>query len=172
MDAGTMTTRISTGGSCAWTVSSNVPWLTLVTGTSGVGSADIRATFSSNFDAPRQGLLLVRWPSPTAGQNVQVNQAGCRYGVSRPRIDLPAAAGNATFDVVQQSDPIECGGATQDRCLWSAVADVPWIQITSAMPKAGDDRVSFTVSANTTGQSRTGRIVVRDQQVLVVQAAQ
>ena len=79
---------------------------------------------------------------------------------------------SATFDVVQQSEPTECGGAKQDRCVWSAVADVPWVQITTTMPRVGDDRVSFTVSANVTGQTRTGRISVRDQHVSVIQAAQ
>jgi hypothetical protein len=171
MAAGTLVTRIETQASCSWTMSASAPWLT-VRDSAGVGPADIRADYSSNYDAPRQGLLLVRWPTPTAGQNVLVNQAGCRYFLSRSRIDVAATTSSATVDVVQQSDPAACGGPTQNRCVWSAEADVVWITITTPMPRMGDDRIFFTVSANSSGQTRTGRITVRDQQVLVVQAAQ
>ena len=91
---------------------------------------------------------MVRWPTPTAGQNIRVAQAGCRYGVSRTAIGIVAAGGSSSFDVVQQSDPTECGGATQDRCVWTARSEVPWITITSSMPRSGDNPVAFTVAAN------------------------
>jgi hypothetical protein len=172
MSSGVIATRVTTGDRCSWTVASDVPWLAVLSGVSGVGSADIRAEFSSNYDAPRLGRLLVRWPTVSAGQNVQVQQAGCYYGVSRSRIDVPAAGGTASFDVLQQSDPTSCGGATQDRCLWSAAADVDWIEITTAMPRTGDNPVSFTVRANPSTQARTGHVAVRDQQVTIVQAGQ
>jgi hypothetical protein len=67
--------------------------------------------------------------------------------------------------------PNTCGGATQDRCLWTAVSDVPWITITSSMPRTGDNPVAFTVAANT-GAARTGRITVRDRVVSITQAGQ
>jgi hypothetical protein len=73
--------------------------------------------------------------------------------------------------VVQQSIPIICGGALQDRCIWSAVSDVPWITITSSMPRTGDNPVAFTVAANP-GAARTGRITVRDKVVVITQAGQ
>jgi hypothetical protein len=52
------------------------------------------------------------------------------------------------------------------------VADVSWVTITTPMPTAGDNRVSFTVAPNTTGASRTGTIRVRDKTVVVTQAGQ
>jgi hypothetical protein len=170
MASGTIVTRIVTGDRCSWTVVSDVPWLTLLPGISGIGSTDIRAAFSANYGLPRLGRLLIRWPTATAGQNVQVQQAGCRYGVSRSDIEMAAAGGSASFDVVQQSDPTECGGATQDRCVWSATSDVDWIEVTTSMPRTGDNPVSFAVRANASGKTRTGHITVQDQQVVVVQA--
>jgi len=113
---------------------------------------------------------MVRWPAPTLGQNVRVAQAGCRYAVSKSAIAVPAAGGSNGFDVIQQSDPTECGGATQDRCVWSALADVPWLTITSSMPRSGDNPVAFAVSPNPGPEARVGRITVRDQAVLVTQA--
>lgn len=169
MAEGTLTTEVTTGPGCTWTATSNAGWLTITSGRSGSGSGRITFRYTSNYLAPRTALVLVRWPSPTQGQNVRVNQAGCRYGVSQPTSSFPAAGGNGSFDVVQQSDPIECGGATQDRCVWSAVSRVPWITITSSMPRTGDDRVRFTVAPNPTGSARTGTITVADQTVQITQ---
>lgn len=113
---------------------------------------------------------MVRWPTPTAGQNIRVAQAGCSYAVSLNAFDFASSGGSGTFDVIQQSDPIACGGATQDRCVWTAQSDVPWITITGSMPRAGDDRVSFTVATNDGTASREGRISLRDKVVVITQA--
>jgi hypothetical protein len=112
----------------------------------------------------------VRWPTPTAGQNIHVAQAGCTYAVSRSDISMGAAGGVATFDVLQQSVPNTCGGATQDRCVWTAQADVPWITITSSMPRSGDNPVAFAVTAHDGTTPRVGRITVRDKTVVVTQS--
>ena len=170
MPSGTLTTAVSTGASCSWTVSSNVPWLTISGGGSRIGPDSISFAFTSNYDAPREGLVMVRWPTPTAGQNVRVSQAGCYYAVSKTALSFEASGGPGTFDVIQQSEPNTCGGATQNACVWTAAADVSWITITGAMPRAGDDRVSFSVAPNSGSTPRTGRILVRDKTVVITQA--
>ena len=170
MPAGTLTASITTQASCTWTAQSDSPWLTLASSATGDGPAVISLRYSDNYDAPRSGIVMIRWPTPTAGQNIHVAQAGCTYAVSRSDITMTAAAGVATFDVIQQSVPNTCGGATQDRCLWSAQADVPWITITSSMPRTGDNPVSFAVTANDGSAARVGRITVRDKVVVVTQS--
>ena len=80
-----------------------------------------------------------------------------------------AEGGIDTFNVLQQSDPYTCGGALQDGCIWTAMADVPWIVITSPGPRKGDDQVRFMVSANTTGATRSGTIRVKDKMVVITQ---
>jgi len=90
--------------------------------------------------------------------------------VSRSSFGFVAGGGSGTFDVLQQSDPTECGGALQDRCVWTAQSNVPWIVVTSPMPRSGDDRVAFTVAANTASTARSGTITVRDQVVSVTQS--
>jgi hypothetical protein len=129
-------------------------------------------TVSDNWEAPRHGVVMVRWPTETAGQNLQVAQAGCYYAVSTNAISMAAAGGPGQFSVIQTSDPIECGGATQDRCLWTAQSDVPWITITTSMPQVGDNPVSFSVAANPGTSARTGRITVRDKIVQITQSGQ
>jgi hypothetical protein len=162
--------NVATAPSCAWTVGSDTPWITTSGGVSRSGPGEIRFRIGDNYDAPRVGVVKVRWDTPTAGQNVQVAQAGCTYAVNPASRAVPADGGPFTFDVFQQSNPIECGGPLQDRCVWSASADVSWITITTSMPQAGDGRVSFTVASNA-GAARTGRISVRGKVVTVDQAA-
>lgn len=163
---------VTTQASCPWTAEPDASWLGVPGGSSGRGSGAITITFTDNYAAPRQGIVKVRWPTPTAGQNVRVAQAGCFYSVSRASVSFTAAGGSATFDVLQQSDPITCGGATQDRCTWTAQSNVAWITITSSMPRSGDNPVAFTVAANVGSAAREGRITVRDKVVVVTQAGQ
>ena len=170
MPGGTLTATVTTQPFCPWTAASNASWLNVSGGASGNGAGVISAGFSDNYDAPRQGIIMVRWPTPTEGQNIHVAQAGCLYAVSRSAFTFVASGGSGTFDVIQQSDPITCGSATQDRCVWTARSDVSWITITSSMPKAGDNPVGFAVAANDGTGSRVGNITVRDKVVTITQA--
>jgi hypothetical protein len=166
-----LTASITTSPGCTWTASTDAPWIGLTSGSSGSGSGTVAARVTDNWDEPRTGIVMVRWPTVTAGQNVRIAQAGCRYSTSVTEIAVAAGGGPGTFDVYQQSDPLTCGGALQDRCQWSATPDVPWITVTTAMPRAGDDRVSFAVLPNDTPVARTGSIVVRNRTVRITQAA-
>jgi hypothetical protein len=168
MPGGTVVALVTTQDSCPWSAAPDASWLNV--GSSGVGSGAISIAFPDNYDAPRRAQVLVRWPTATAGQNIRVAQAGCTYAVTRAAFSFGASASSGTFDVLQQSDPIACGGATQDRCVWTAVSDVPWITITTGMPRSGDNPVSFTVAANDAVAGRVGTIRVRDKTVLVTQA--
>ena len=164
-----LTATVTTDQGCTWTAAAGASWISVVGGQSGVGSGTVRFRVSDNWEAPRQSVVMVRWPTATAGQNLQVLQAGCRYAVSVATVAVPAAGGSQRFDVVQASDPISCGGPLQNACVWSAVSSVSWITITTAMPQAGDNPVSFTVAANA-GAARSGTIRVRDRVVTVTQA--
>lgn len=166
-----LTTTVTTGPGCTWTVAPDAGWINLTSNSSGIGSGVVTFRVADNYDAPRSGIVMVRWPTITAGQNVRVNQAGCRYGTSVTEIAIAGAGGVGSFDVLQQSDPLTCGGALQDRCVWSAQTDAPWITITTSMPRMGDDRVSFTVAANEGPTPRTATITVRDRTVRVTQGS-
>ena len=135
------------------------------------GSGTIAIAFSDNYDAPREGVVMVRWPTPTAGQNIQVEQAGCLYSVNQSAFNFTSASMIDSFTVFQQSLPNSCGGPLQDQCVWTARANVSWITVTGSMPRQGDNPVSFKVSANTGTTSRTGKITVKDKVVTITQAA-
>jgi hypothetical protein len=160
---------VSTGAGCPWTSSTPASWITVVSGAAGSGPGTITIALGDNFDAARQANIEVRWPTPTAGQNVQVLQAGCLYGVSSNTIDAAAAGGDYFFDVVSQSTDTSCGGPLQNGCMWTAVSGASWVTVLSSMPKYGDDRVLIRVAANGTGSTRTTTIVVRDRTVTIRQ---
>jgi hypothetical protein len=170
MAASQITTAIVTDAACPWTVAPDSAWMSIVSGGSGSGSATITVAVAENWDAPRNGIVMVRWPTATAGQNVRVSQAGCRYAVSTASISMIAAGGTARFDVIQQSDPYTCGGPLQNACMWSAQADVPWITVNTSMPQFGDNPVQLTIAANDSSAARSGNVRVRDQVVRITQA--
>ena len=172
MPGGSVIVTLTTDASCPWTAVPDSSWLSVPSGTSGTGSRVITIAYPDNYDAPRQGIVMVRWPTPTAGQNIRVAQAGCHYAVSRAAFNFTAAGGSDTFVVLQESDPNTCGGATQDRCIWTAQSTVSWITITSSMPRAGDNPVAFTVNpmeAKDGPGPRVGNITVRDKVVVITQ---
>lgn len=165
-----ITAMVTTQATCSWTATPAASWITVIEGQSGTGSGPVSFRITDNWDAPRHGVVEVRWPTVTAGQNLQVRQAGCYYGVSKDAISLAVGGGPQSFDVVQQSDPIVCGGPLQNACAWTAVSDAQWITITTPMPQTGDNRVNLLVEPNPTGMPRTGTIVVRDKMVTITQA--
>lgn len=172
MSAQTMTATVTTEEGCAWTASPDASWITITGGQSGDRSGVITFRVSDNWAPPRHGVVMVRWPTLTAGQNLHVYQAGCYYAVSTATIAIPAGGGTGRFDVIQFAEPNICGGATQDRCVWTAQSSVSWITITTSMPQAGDDPVNFSVAPNTSSAARTGTITVQDKVVQITQAGQ
>jgi hypothetical protein len=169
MTAGSV--AITTGAGCPWTSSTPASWITIASGRSGAGPGAIAFSIASNYDAgERQADIEVRWPTPTAGQNVRVKQAGCLYGVTRDVIDATASGGDYSFDVVSQSTNTSCGGALQDGCVWRAVSSASWVTVLSSMPRSGDNPVFIRVAANGTGAPRTATITVGDRTVTIRQS--
>lgn len=165
-----MAATITTQAGCTWTAEPDASWITIVEGQSGNGSGVVSFRVSDNWGLPRQSVVKLRWPAVTAGQNLRIAQAGCRYSVSTDAIAFGSSGGPGRFDVIQVSDPITCGGPTQSACRWEARADVPWITISPSTPQAGDNPVTFAVSANTSGSARSGAISVADRVVRITQA--
>jgi hypothetical protein len=162
---------VSTLSGCPWTASADASWITLLSGLAGSGSDTLRFDVASNYLAPRESIIKIRWPTATEGQNVRVSQSGCAYFLLPNYLGFTSAGGTGKFDVLQSTVPdVSCGGATQDACVWTAQASASWISITSYMPRRGDDPVQFTVAPNDSSSSRTGAITVADKVVTIVQA--
>jgi hypothetical protein len=165
------TVSVSAGAGCGWTAVSTASWLTISSGQSGSGAGTVVFRFTDNYEAPRQANIEVRWPTPTAGQNVRVYQEGCTYLTTTSSFDVPAAGGVFSLDVFASPTNPACGGPLQDACVWSAVSSASWVTVTTSMPRNGDDRVFFQVAANGTGSARTTTITVRDRVVTIRQSS-
>jgi hypothetical protein len=169
MPARNLSLTIDTTTGCPWSIASSASWITLNGSATGAGLGHLPFSVPDNWDAPRAGSLTVQGPVPSQTLTVPVSQAGCHYGVSQHVFGFSTSGGTGTLQVLQQSDPILCGGATQDACLWFAVSSDTWITVTSPMPRVGDNPLSFIVASNA-GEARIGTITVRDQIVTIMQA--
>ena len=163
------TVAVSTASGCGWTAAPAASWLTVISGQSGLGPGTVVFKFSDNYDAARQSNIEVRWPTPTAGQNVRVFQEGCTYSTGVDTILVASSGGTYNFDVFASPTNPACGGPLQDVCVWNAVSSASWVTVTTSMPTNGDQRVYFSVAANGTGKERTATITVRDKTVTIRQ---
>ena len=136
---------------CAWTASSNQPWLTITAGSSGSGNATITYAVAANTSsAARTGQITVSGAGGsvqlTVTQNAPV-QTSCTYSLSPARQTAPAGAG--TFSVTLTAG-----------CTWTATSDQPWLTINSGSASgSGNDTITYAVTANATA-ARTGVITV------------
>jgi hypothetical protein len=65
---GSGTVNVTTTSGCAWTASSNVPWITLTSGATGTGNGSVTFNVGINTGASRSGTLTI------AGQTFTVTQ--------------------------------------------------------------------------------------------------
>lgn len=158
---------LTTSGGCRWTVDSDSEWLNLATAPEGSGSTTIRFSMSAfTEEASRAAALRVRWPTPTAGQNVWVTHEGCYYAVTVTTANFTADGGRGTVDVF--GDPRSTGCAIG--CPWTATPQVSWIHIVSGSPGVGDDRFTYQVDPNPGSQERIGQILAARRMITIRQA--
>ena len=165
-----VTVTVTTGSGCGWTASPAASWLTIASGASGSGTGSIVFNVGDNGVAPpRQGNIEVRWPAPTAGQNVVVRQSGCFYNIIPSTLSVPAAGGDYTVTVVGYSDNNACEGPLQDRCTWTPASSASWVTVLDPGQHGGLDYLRLRVAANS-GTARTATITVRDKTLTITQS--
>ena len=143
---------VSTEGSCAWTASSNAPWLVVASGSSGSGNGTVRVDAQPNTSGPRSGTVTI------AGQTLTVSQeGGCSFVVAPETLGAPAGGGNGRVDIT-----------TAASCAWNATSMAGWITITSPASGTGNGSVDFSMAANT-GPARSGTLQVAGRTVTVNQ---
>jgi hypothetical protein len=143
----TITFTVTAASGCTWTAASQVPWITVVTGTTGSGDGSIQLTVASNPGAQRVGIVTV------GGQSFTVTQApaGCSYTINPTTQNVSLLGGTFSVEI-----------ATQEWCTWTATASDTWIQITGATTGVGNGTLTYNVPLVSLGLlfSRTGTITV------------
>ena len=146
---------VTAAAGCAWTATSDVPWLSIASGASGSGNGTVTFTAAANTGAGRTGTLTI------AGQVFTVTQAsGCAATLAPTSQSVPAAGGAGA--------PIAVTAPAG--CAWTATSDVPWLSIASGASGSGNGTVTFTAAANT-GPGRTGTLTIAGQTFTVTQAS-
>jgi CSLREA domain-containing protein len=155
LTGGTQNIVVTATSNCAWsaTVTSNSPWVTISSGSTGSGNGTVAISVTPNNGAQRMATLSI------AGQTFTVTQdPGCTYSIeptsSQP---LSAAGQNSSFTLT-----------TISGCQWTATTTDTWITFPNGQNGTGSGPVNFTVLANT-GVARTGKIIVGGKEFTVNQ---
>lgn len=148
---------ISTTSTCAWNVTPNATWITLVSPTTGFGNGNVVFRLAPNpLPGPRVGTISVQ------NQTFSVRQemTGCSYSLSAPSLNIPSLGG--TFQVEVN---------TGLGCFWTAeAAPTSWIDLSNALARIGPGTLEFTIPANGTNSARIGAIQIAGQVVQLLQS--
>src|SRR5438105_7426078 len=101
---------------CAWTASSNQPWLTIASGASGTGNGTVTFNVAATTGSARDATLTI------GGIPVAVHEAsGCTYTLNPTTFSASAAGGNSSVSLVTSSSD----------CAWTATPSASWGPLTS-----------------------------------------
>ena len=155
-DGGSAWADVSTEGNAQWQAVSQVSWLTVAIGASGTGAGSvfIVADPYTQTTSSRIGGVLI------AGHMVYFTQRGFELSVVPQVAQVGSNAGAGEFGVVA---PIGS--------IWEAITTHPWITITGGTSGQGNGTLRYSVAANTTGTSRTGKIIVSGREYTITQLA-
>jgi hypothetical protein len=142
---GSGTVNVTTAAGCAWTAVSNAGFISVTAGASGTGSGVVSFSVAANSSTSRTGTMTI------AGQIFTVSQeaSACSYSINPINRLIGRSGGTGTITVTAPAG-----------CAWTAVSSVGWLAITAGASGSGNGVVSYTVSVNTSGSSRTGTITI------------
>ncbi len=150
-DSGTIWVETEGGGT--WTASADVDWIHLFD-ESGTGTTPVMFVVDdyTTTTASRSGTITI------AGKKVVITQQGYELSIDPAVAEVGSNAGAGQFGV---SAPIDA--------VWEAIADCDWITIVGARTGIGDGVIQYTIADNTTGETRTGRIVIAGKTYTITQ---
>ncbi len=146
---------VTTNAGCAWTATSNAPWIVVTSNPTGSDDGNVTFSVAANTGAARSGTITI------ATQIFTVNQAAvpCTFSINPASQSIGAAGGPGSSAVTSPAI-----------CAWTATSNVPWITVTSGATGSGNGNVTFTSGANT-GPARMGTLTIAGQTFTVNQAS-
>jgi hypothetical protein len=138
-----MPVAVTAAAGCAWTSTSNAPWLAITAGASGNGNGIVNFIVSPNTTTSRTGTLTI------AGRTFTVDQAACTYDIDRTSQTI-GSDGSAGAPITV---------FTQAGCPWTSTSNAHWLHITSGATGTGGGNVNFIVDSSA-ASFRTGTLTV------------
>jgi hypothetical protein len=145
-----------TASNCSWTATTSANWLAISSPGSGTGSSVVSLSIGSNPSSVGRSAQI--YINGIAVADVTQSGLPCSFAVSPASLVLPRAASNGAISVT----------SSVGDCVWSSMALVPWLTITSA-PSAGSGTVTFGAAGNTHQGARVGYLLLAGQAVPVRQ---
>jgi hypothetical protein len=143
----------TTSAQCRWTATSNVSWITVVSGREGDDTGPVTFRVDPLSGPQRAGTLTI------AGQTVEVQQgSGCSYSVAPETLNFGAAGGATDVAVT-----------APEGCTWTAQSGVPWLTLTRGASGSGAGVVTVQAAA-TDGPARNGTVTIAGRVVAVTQS--
>lgn len=155
--AGSGTVNVTAGGTCAWSATSPVQWITFTAPASGSGNGSVGYNVAANTNSSSRSATIT-----VAGQPFVVTQAGaaCDATLNPASQNFTVAGGNGGTAVT-----VPAG------CTWSAVPSAAWITVLTGATGSGNGNVTYSVSANPNGTTRNGTIAIGGKLLNVTQDA-
>ncbi len=148
---------VNAEASCAWNVTNNNSWITILSGASGTGTGVVNYAVSQNTNyVGRTGIVTIA----TQAFTIRQDPAPCKYSLTPTTRTHGPGAVNNTFDV-----------ATTAGCAWSVINTNPWITFPGTTEGLGNGTVPYAVAANTTPVQRTGDVLIADEVFVLIQRA-
>ncbi len=159
---GSSNVSVIASNGCSWTATNNDSFITITSGTNGVGSGTVSYSVAANTTTNvLTGTMTI------AGQTFTVTQLGastvgnCTVSLNATSAKLGGKGGSKNVRVI-----VLAAG-----CEWTAVSNDPFIIITSGSSGTGNGKVDYTVLGNTNTTVLTGTMTIAGQTFTVNQAA-
>lgn len=153
-DGGAVFFDVSAEGGAWWQAISKTNWLTIATGASGTGDGSVMVVADpyNEYSRARIGMVEI------AGHTVYVSQCGYELTVNPTAVEIGSNAGAGELAIVAPLDAV-----------WEAIATAPWITLVGGNNGIGSGTLHYSVLANTTGEPRTGRIIISGVEYTILQ---
>jgi YD repeat-containing protein len=140
---GSSTVDVTTPTGCNWTAVSNDGFITVDSGSPGLGNGTVNYSVAVNTGPARMGTMTIAAHTFTVTQD-----SGCAFNLSSTSQNFVAAGGMNSVDVTMATG-----------CTWTAVSNDAFITVNSGTPGSGNGTVNYSVVANT-GPARMGTMTI------------
>jgi hypothetical protein len=152
---GSFSATVTAPATCSWLASSNVPWLTVTSG-SGAGNGSVMYIVAPNAGDRRTGTLTI------GGQTLTITQDPSPPTMMLDRSSLVFTAVNtgAGFTAVTSAQTVRMTQSVSGTVTWTAASNKPWLIVS---PTSGTGSATLTVSTQFSGgltKTQSGSITI------------